>query len=443
MDESFLPILMDNRLLQGLTETQLRQVGTLVSRETFDTGSLIVRHGEPPQRIFLLVEGRVQVRRHLPGEMPGAIVELGPGSYFGEMAVMSQATRHSSSVVALTPVTVLSLAARDFTLILNQHPETIRNILTGTVLQLQELNTRWLEILRAERKVLAWKEREHTRELENMNQRVQRELVLAQNIQRNLLPERHKSWPGVQIDTEYIPCEELGGDITGVFPVDDMHLAVYGGDVCGHGIYAAMVMSYVKKLIETSIKRVLIKGQYVVKPPGAVLTTINQSFIDEINMGDPEIYLTLFLGVLDIEKLTFEFSSAGTHVPPIVLASGGTTLLYERSDFAIGHVPNHEYATERHPFSRGEALLFVSDGVIEARRGEMMYGMDRLREEAQRIQAETGAATAERVVAGVRSFLEGEPPQDDMCLMSIALSLAAPVAVPGRASERGVTEDVR
>jgi len=62
---------------------------------------------------------------------------------------------------------------------------------------------------------------------------------------------------------------------------------VYGGDVCGHGVYAAMVMSYVKKLIETSVKRILLNRQYVVKPPGAVLTAINQSFINEISQGDP------------------------------------------------------------------------------------------------------------------------------------------------------------
>ena len=197
---------------------------------------------------------------------------------------------------------MLSLAARDFTLLLNEYPETIRNILSGTVLQLQGLNKRWLETLRVEKKLLAWKVREHTRELEEMNARVRRELALAQTIQRNLLPEKRKTYPGVTVSTDYIPCEELGGDITGVFQIDEMRLGVYGGDVCGHGIYAAMVMSYVKKLIETSVKRVLLNRQYIVKPPGAVLTAINQSFITEISQGDPEIYLTLFLGVLDIAE---------------------------------------------------------------------------------------------------------------------------------------------
>jgi serine phosphatase RsbU (regulator of sigma subunit) len=391
----------------------------LLETEDFAAGDSIIRQSEPPQRVYILAEGLVQVRHSLPGESPRDVLELKPGSIFGEMAVLVHAARHSSSVVALTAVRAFSMSARDFTLLLNRYPETIRNILSGTVLQLQELNRRWLETLRVEKMRLAWKVRVHTNELEEMNQRVRRELALAQTIQRNLLPEKHKVYPGVTIDTDYIPCEELGGDITGVFQIDEMRLGVYGGDVSGHGIYAAMVMSYVKKLIETSVKRILLNRQYVVKPPGAVLTTINQSFITEISQGDPEIYLTLFLGVLDMEKLTFEFSSAGTHVPPLVISGGTPSPLFEQSDFPIGHVAGHEYATARHRFARGDALLFVSDGVIEARSGEAMFGMGRLIEGAGRIVRETGKLDLQSVVAQVRSFLDGQPPQDDICLLSV------------------------
>jgi serine phosphatase RsbU (regulator of sigma subunit) len=419
MDDSLLPILTENKLLQGLTDEQLRRVAALLKREELAAGTTIIREAEPPQRVYLLVEGRVQVRRSLPGEAPGDLAELGPGSFFGEMAVIIDATRHSSSVVALVPVKVLSLAARDFTLLLNEYPETIRNILSGTVLQLQGLNKRWLETLRVEKKLLAWKVREHTRELEEMNARVRRELALAQTIQRNLLPEKSRTYPGIAVSTDYIPCEELGGDITGVFQIDETRLGVYGGDVCGHGIYAAMVMSYVKKLIETSVKRVLLNRQYIVKPPGAVLTAINQSFITEISQGDPEIYLTLFLGVLDMQKLTLEYSSAGTHVPPLVLSGGTPSALFDQSDFPIGHVANHEYVTSHHRFSSGDAFLFVSDGVIEARNGEANFGMDRLKEEAARLQKATGCVDAGALVGCVRDFLGGKPPEDDMCLLSL------------------------
>ena len=280
--------------------------------------------------------------------------------------------------------------------------------------------------VRMPRATLERKVRERTAALEEVGQRVRRELILAQNIQRNLLPEKRRVFPGITITTDYIPCEELGGDITGVFQIDETRLGVYGGDVCGHGVYAAMVMSYVKKLIETSVKRVLLNRQYIVKPPGAVLTTINQSFISEISMGDPEIYLTLFLGVLDMRKLTFEYASAGIHVPPVVLTKDGADELFHQSDFAIGHVSGHEYATSRRAFARGDVFLFVSDGVIEAQHGGSAFGMDRLKASALQAYRQTGSLDVDTVVGGVRSFLGGEPPQDDICLLTIAFPPVAP-----------------
>ena len=419
MEQDLLPLLMQNKLLQGLTDDQVRRAMDLAREESFVAGTFILRETEPPARVYLLAQGRVQVRRTGPDARDAEITTLEPGSFFGEMSVITGAAHHSASVVAKTTVTVLSLSALDFTRLLLEHPETIRNVLANVVIQLQGLNKRWMETLRVERQVLEWKIRERNRELEEMNLKVHRELSLAQTIQRNLLPDRKKSYPGLSISTDYVPCDELGGDITGVFQIDETRLGVYGGDVCGHGIYAAMVMSYVKKLIETSVKRILLNRQYVVKPPGAVLTSINQSFISEISQGDPEIYLTLFLGVLNLHHLSFEFSSAGTHIPPLVLSNGEATELFDQSDYPIGHVANHEYATARHVFARGDSLLFVSDGVIEAQRGQDAFGMPRLKAEALRSRQAKGTVEIEGVLAAVRAFLGDEPPQDDMCLLTI------------------------
>jgi serine phosphatase RsbU (regulator of sigma subunit) len=412
--------LAENKLLKGMTERQLTHVDAMLRAENFAPGDTIVREAEAPERVYLLAEGRAEVRRQGQDPEASGIAGLVAGDFFGEMAMIMGAAVHSSSVIAVTPVTTFSLNRADFTRILDDYPEATRNILSNVILQLQVLNGKWLETLRKEKEVLERKVRERTAELEAISERVQRELVLAQRIQRNLLPDKRKSFPGIVIATDYIPCEELGGDITGVFQVDETRLAVYGGDVCGHGVYAAMVMSYVKKLIETSVKRLLVKGQYVVKPPGAVLTSINQSFIAEINQGDPEIYLTLFLGVLDIRRLTFEFSSAGIHVPPVVFSAGEAAELFHQSDFPIGHIKDHEYETERRSFLSGDSFLFVSDGVIEARRGEKSFGMERLKSEALRIMQETGRLEIDGIMQSVRDFLGTEPPQDDICLLTMA-----------------------
>ncbi len=409
-----------NKLLKGLSEEQVCRVARLVRAETFPMDAVVVRQAEVPQRVYLLAAGRVQVRRSLPGYDENAVAELGPGDFFGEMAVIIGAAVHSASVIALTSLTTFSFSSSDFTGLLGEYPEMTQNILSNVIMQLQGLNQRWLESLRVEKQALELKVRERTRELQKVGQRVGRELVLAQSIQRNLLPDRRKSYPGIEVASEYVPCDELGGDITGVFQVDESRLAVYGGDVCGHGVYAAMVMSYVKKLIETSVKRVLLNRQYIVKPPGAVLSAINRSFIREISQGDPEIYLTLFLGVLDMNHLTLDHASAGIHVPPLMISGGGATDLFDQSEFPIGHVPDHEYSTLRSTFSPGDTFLFVSDGVIEAERGSEAYGMDRLKREAVGAKKGTAALDLDALLLSVRTFVGDHPPLDDMCLLTIS-----------------------
>ncbi|HUI71066.1 MAG TPA: SpoIIE family protein phosphatase [Spirochaetia bacterium] len=398
----------------------------LLREEVFSEGEVIVRQSLPPERVYLLLEGRATVRKRMVDSDEIDLAELTAGDFFGELGVIRGAGEHSASVVATSQVKTYSFSKEDFTQLLVDYPMIARNILSNIVLQLQEMNQRFISTVRAEKQRLEREVRERTRELETVGERLHKELSLAQTIQRNLLPDKTKTFRGVTVSTDYVPCEELGGDITGVFAVDESHLAVYGGDVCGHGIYAALVMSYVKKLIETSVKRMLISGRSVIKPPGAVLTTINHSFISEISQGDPEIYLTLFLGVLDLRDLGFEYSSAGTHVSPLIVSAQQAVELFDSSDYAVGHVRNHEYQTHKYKFSPGESFLFLSDGVVEAAREDGTFGMSRVKEEVLRSTSAGGALSVDGIVASVRSFLGTAPPQDDMCLLAMSFTQPGP-----------------
>ncbi len=257
--------------------------------------------------------------------------------------------------------------------------------------------------------------------LEALNGKHVHDLELARKIQQSLLPESRLRFRGVSISCAYAPCDELGGDIVGVFPVDDAHIAIYIGDVSGHGVYAAMVMSYVKKLIETSVKRVYIKQRFIVKPPGAVLTTINKNFMTEISFGNPEVFLTIFLGVIDLRDLSFEFSSAGIHIPPFQIQAGSVSNLFSVSDLPIGYDSDHQYETARTRLSAGDILLFVTDGVVDARREELRYGIQRLSEEALRILGGGSELDAVEILSSVRRFLDGGIIEDDMCILSMSI----------------------
>ena len=69
--------------------------------------------------------------------------------------------------------------------------------------------------------------------------------------------------------------------------------------------------------------------------------------------------------------------------------------------------------------------MFVSDGVIEAQRGHATFGMPRLKADIERVHKATGSVDVDSVVSSVRTFLGGEPPQDDMCVLTIAFDTSA------------------
>ncbi len=113
-------------------------------------------------------------------------------------------------------------------------------------------------------------------------------------------------------------------------------------------------------------------------------------------------------------------------MPPLVVSRGSARRLFEISDYPIGHVRSHEYQTSRFAFAPGDGFLFVSDGVIEAVRGADTFGMDRLMAEAARITNESGSLDLDRLMASVREFLGGEPPLDDMCLLTLSFDETRP-----------------
>ncbi|HET6485096.1 MAG TPA: SpoIIE family protein phosphatase [Spirochaetia bacterium] len=406
-----------NQLVRGLTASDVRRMAGLFRAERFAVGETISQVGSA-DRLFLVSEGRVQLSDPITGGV--ALAQVEAGGFFGERSLFPDQPARRQVARAVTEVRGLSADGVELGALLRRFPRLAGGILANVSLSLARRNDQLAEDLRLDRLDVERKAEERALEYENSHRRIRRELALAQSIQRNLLPERRKSYPGVTVAAEYLPCDELGGDITGVYQIDERRLGIYGGDICGHGVYAAMVMSYVKKLIETSFKRMFINRQYVVKPPGAILTSINESFMQEISQSDPEIYFTLFLGVLDTRQLTFEYSSAGIHVPPLVISRGSAQRLFDLSDFPIGHVRGHEYQTSHTTFASGDGFLFVSDGVIEAVRGVESFGMERLMTEAQRIIGEAGVLDLDRLMASVREFLGGEPPLDDMCLLTLS-----------------------
>lgn len=92
---------------------------------------------------------------------------------------------------------------------------------------------------------------------------------------------------------------------------------------------------------------------------------------------------------------------------------------YGTSDFPIGHVEEHRYGTSEASLARDDVLLVMSDGLVEASRGGEPFGLTRSKAECVRILGEKGRLELDDLVGAVHVFLDGDVPEDDICLMSL------------------------
>ncbi|HYW29016.1 MAG TPA: cyclic nucleotide-binding domain-containing protein [Gaiellales bacterium] len=105
-------------LFEGLSEKELSAVAAAVKERRYDTGDAIVSEGEGGVGYFVIAEGTARVEAH--GQRVGT---LGPGSSFGEVALLDEGGRRTASVIAESPMRLFALTSWQFTPLLEQHPQ--------------------------------------------------------------------------------------------------------------------------------------------------------------------------------------------------------------------------------------------------------------------------------------------------------------------------------
>ena len=202
-------------------------------------------------------------------------------------------------------------------------------------------------------------------------ERIGAELNVATQIQADMLPRIFPAFPEREEFDIYAtmnPAKEVGGDFYDFFLVDEDHLAVVIADVSGKGVPAALFMVIAKTLIKNHAQNR--------DTPGAVFTQTNEQLCEGNDAG---LFVTAWMGVLEISTGQFVYVNAG-HNPPLLKRAGGQfEWLKSRPGFVLAGMEGIRYRENTLQLEPGDELYLYTDGVTEATNSSQeLFGEERL-----------------------------------------------------------------
>ncbi|MEX2621187.1 MAG: SpoIIE family protein phosphatase [Egibacteraceae bacterium] len=235
---------------------------------------------------------------------------------------------------------------------------------------------------------------------------------LARTLQANLIPPAPPAIPGLDVAAAYRPAgagDEVGGDFYDVFKTDQGDWAVVLGDVCGKGAAAAAVTALVRHTARAAAMQT--------RTPSKVLATLNDALLRAPSERFcTAVYLRFCLD--DDGSVRVESASAG-HPLPMRLADDAVAPVGTPGTL-LGVVDDPDLADAAVVLLPGEALFCYTDGLTEARRGEVQFGERRLR---ALLAAQHGKPASDlvQVVIGEILDFQGGYARDDMAAVLIGV----------------------
>ncbi|MDJ0721808.1 MAG: SpoIIE family protein phosphatase [Desulfobacterales bacterium] len=244
-----------------------------------------------------------------------------------------------------------------------------------------------------------------------------RSLMVAGDVQRNLMPQPPPRINGLDIAGNSVPCEEIGGDYYDFIEIrrDERNplLAVAVGDISGHGVDSALLMATARAVFRNHI--------FTPGHLSDVVAGMNRTLLKDF--GSLNRFMTLFAMEIDPVRGALQWVRAG-HDPALVYRREQERFIeLTGPGVPLGIFGNHTFAQNTfHELTAGTVIALGTDGIWEAhaRSGEM-FGKARFRKIIEHNAGQTAAAILEEVYREVYRFLGGTKTEDDITLVIVKI----------------------
>lgn len=239
-------------------------------------------------------------------------------------------------------------------------------------------------------------------------ERIGSELRIASDIQNGMLPKTFPPYPDLEELALYgalMSAKEVGGDLYD-FYVRDYKAFFCIGDVSGKGVPASLLMAVTRSLFRSFSSRI--------DNPGEIMSQINNAMSE---MNENSMFVTLFVGVLDLYTGNLTYSNAG-HCAPVLLG-GEPTFLMVDANIPVGVMPDWQYSSQQTTINPGQTVFLYTDGLTEAENAKLeQFGEIRLMKALA--ESDTNPRPLiDHILKVAKSFVGTTDQSDDLTMLAI------------------------
>jgi serine phosphatase RsbU (regulator of sigma subunit) len=355
-------------LFAGLDRATIALMVASFTEEVWPAGHIVIEEHTPGDTLYIIIDGQVQISRTFQNGERRVIREMASGEFFGEMALLEDKPR-SARVSTVTATTLLAVTRQRFNTLIEQHPAVAINFLKAISAQLRQQYQEQAVLVEEKQtlvEALAAKNAALEQALAKLqaalvtvaeHERVKRDLEIAREIQRQMLPATFPQAPGLCLHATTVPATWVGGDFYDAIRLEADRVGLLLGDVSGKGIPAALQMARLMGEFRACVSHCA--------DPQSVMQVLNGLLCQRnLRFGS---FVTVQYVVLDMRRRHMQFICAGH--PPILLCHADRQIehLGAAPNLPLGVEETFAYQQEERQLMAGDTLLLYSDGTYERR----------------------------------------------------------------------------
>ena len=379
-----LQFLKKTELFAELPDTELKSICQIATEVAYPADATLFEEGDEGDSLYLIVNGEVSIIK------AGTEVLFfnEKGYCLGEIALIDNKPR-SATVKTVKSTQFLRITRHDFYTAMMREPR----IGSGMFRVLNDKIRRDLEIqMSAIRKEIAQEE----------------SMRLAAEVQQSLLPNQEISHPYVSSAGYCRPANSVGGDYYDYLRLADNSIAIFLGDVMGHGYHSAMVAAMTKSCLQTQI------------PFDASVPEVMKAITRVIEDSQTFIYMTCCYLIIHPDN-RFEFANAG-HPQMLLYRGDNSDPLELKSSFMPVGFPkfdeSQQYYSTEVEWRSGDLLVLYSDGITEAFNPDAeMYGLERFKALISEKRYLSPIEIKAEILSDLQAYQQDESTNDDLTLV--------------------------